>query len=224
MNDRYFFIHVMKTSGTSFLFYMRQALGDANLYPPPGPDLVRQRVLLSELRAAGAYRGYTGHFPAFAAEIVGATKTVTILRDPVERTISMLKQHQRLRAPDQTLEAIYADPDVSGKFLDNHQTKVFAMDASDEPESVFDFLPITRARFDAAAERLARCDVVGFQEDHSRLLATARQAFGWPPPEKERHAFVSPPADLSAPFRERIAEDMAWDRELYDFARGLRTT
>jgi hypothetical protein len=184
------------------------------------------RVSLAGLRAISpkrrrTLRGYNGHFPAFAAEIVGATRTVTILRDPVERTISMLKQRQRRHAPHMSLTDLYEDPDVFSRFLDNHQTKMFALEARDDPESFTDAIRIDRARLDAAKERLASIDVIGFQEDHHGVVQAARQAFGWPEPQATWSANVSPETDVPSGLRERIAEDMGWDRELYDFAAGL---
>lgn len=52
------------------------------------PDERRRRI-----------RVYTGHFPYAAREILGGDiVTVTILRDPVKRTISLLRQFRR-KAP-----------------------------------------------------------------------------------------------------------------------------
>jgi hypothetical protein len=222
-----FFVHVMKTAGTSFLFYIREALTPARIFPADD-DPLTARFMLDELRAISperrrGLRAYTGHFPAFAAELVGASRTATVLRDPVERTISMLKQRQRLHTPEMTLDQIYEDPSVFGPFIDNHQTKVFSMDPSDDPESYMDVIAIDQSRLDAAKERLAAIDVVGVQDDFPGLLRTAQDAFGWPAPRGNFQAFRSEEVPVPDGLRERIAADHPWDRELYGFARQLAT-
>lgn len=225
VEETYFFTHVMKTSGTSFNFYLLQALGRDTVFPvrneaEPLDVHVERRIALGELRAAAsrsAFRAFSGHYPAFGADVVGATRTVTVLRDPVERSISMLKQHQRLHAPDRTLEEVYADPDVFARFIDNHQTKVFSLREADELPSVFGVIRVDGARLDAAKERLARIDVVGVQEDHAALLEAAQRTFGWPPPSQQRWGFRSKQVEVPAGLRERIAEDNPYDMELYDW-------
>ncbi len=78
-----------------------------------------------------------GHFPYAAAELLhegrddvgGEWVRVTLLRTPVERTLSFLRQCQRHRPElrDQPLEAIYDDPWYFDRFLRDHQTRVFSM-------------------------------------------------------------------------------------------------
>ena len=228
-----FVVHVPKTAGTAFYFYMRQNIPAAYIYPG-AKDPPETRLDLEALRAIGArrprLRAYLGHFPAFAAETVGATRTVTLLRDPVERVISMLKMRQRPanpptgnvlpRTPHMTLEEIYADPDMR-PWVDNVQTRLFAMEATDRPRSFLDPLPLDAARLDAAKERLASIDVLGVQEDWLGLVRRAEAAFGWNPVSGHPRAFVSDEVVVPDGLRERIADDMRWDRELYDFARRL---
>ncbi len=59
--------------------------------------------------------------------------TLTLLRDPVDRTISLLKHFKRLSkhfAP-MPLEEIYEDPFVFAQFVENHQTRMFAVTEND---------------------------------------------------------------------------------------------
>jgi hypothetical protein len=73
---------------------------------------------------------YCGHYPLAARELLKVRAlTMTVLRDPVERTLSWLRQAQR-RSPEhdgQSLEEIYEDPWFTPRFLGNHQTKVLSM-------------------------------------------------------------------------------------------------
>ncbi|HEX8104644.1 MAG TPA: hypothetical protein VF533_18650 [Solirubrobacteraceae bacterium] len=229
--DIFFVVHVPKTAGTAFYFYMRQNIPALFIYPGV-KDAPETRLDLDALRAIpdrrrANLRAYLGHFPAFATELVGATRTVTLLRDPVERVISMLKMRQRPanpptgnvlpRTPHMSLEEIYADPDV-WPWLDNVQARLFAMQASDRPASFLDPVALDATRLDAAKERLASIEVVGVQEDWLGVVRDAERAFGWNPVSGHPRALVSEDVPVPGGLREQIAEDMVWDRELYAFA------
>lgn len=223
--DTFFFVHVMKTSGSSLVMYMRQNLSLERIFPVRS-DGIRAWITTGPLLAVAperraGLRGYSGHWPAFAADLVGATRTFTILRDPVERTISHLKQQQRDHHPDWTLEQLYADEFTFAAFLDNLQTRVFAMRAEDGHDTFMAKLPLDASRLDMAKERLASLDVVGLCEDHPGAVRALQDTFGWDPPAKEWRVKVGHDVPVDGALRERIAEDMAWDRELYDFAAGL---
>ena len=49
-HETLFFVHVMKTAGTSFSFYIRQCLTPAHVFPGAGAPLTA-RFMLDELRA-----------------------------------------------------------------------------------------------------------------------------------------------------------------------------
>lgn len=229
-----FFVHIMKTAGTSFLFYMRDNIAPALIFPNEKEpiearlDVYGLRTLPPERKAT--LRAYVGHFPAFAAEVIGATRTVTLLRDPVERVISMLKQRQRRGPPPppdavtpppaRTLEQIYDDAEEQ-RWVDNVQTRVFAMRAEENPRTFFDPYPLDRTKLEDAKERLASFDVVGLTEDFAGAARAAQEAFGWNPLTEDRRCFAAKEVPIPDRLRERIAEDMQWDREFYDFARAL---
>ncbi len=145
---RFFFIHLMKTAGTSFAFQLRRNFDPSEVYPCEGLDrrdgldmasyvsLSRLLRLSPERRAA--IRIYTGHFPFVASQLLDLDLvTLTILRDPVDRTISVLKHFKRLsrRYRTFTLEEIYEDPFVFAHFIENHQTRMFSVTAEDKPEA-----------------------------------------------------------------------------------------
>jgi hypothetical protein len=144
---RYVFIHVMKTGGTSFVFHLLRQFAPDAVYPSaaidrrdatdaePYASLPRLRGLTPERKAA--IQVFSGHFPFLARDIVGGDPiTLTLLREPVDRTVSVLKQFKRLyeRYRDLSLDAIYDDPFVFRHFVENHQTKLFSVTADDEPK------------------------------------------------------------------------------------------
>ena len=261
---RFLFVHVMKTGGTSFVFHLLQQFPPDEVYPSAGLDrrsatdaepygsIANLIAVTSERRAA--IRMYAGHFPYLARELIGGdVTTLTLLRDPVDRTVSLRKHFKRLyeRFRDAPFEQIYEDAFVFRHFIENHQTKVFSVNAQDQPRTIAsrvtyqeinDYvtasapIPDTRAagrddtitvdagRFATAKENLGRVDVVGLNERFDAFVETLRARFGWWPEGMagDARANVSSEAwDVGAELRARIARDNAFDVELYEYAKSL---
>ena len=99
----FFFMHIMKTGGTSIVHHIQDNFPVGTTEPdyrtlPPGEpvpekhyaSLVRLWDLDDERRAQ--IRLYMGHYPYWVTDLVQPDVTFTVLRDPVDRTISMLRQ------------------------------------------------------------------------------------------------------------------------------------
>jgi serine O-acetyltransferase len=145
---RFFFVHLMKTGGTTFAFQLRTQFPAEEIYPAPGLDrrdnldiaayVSVSRMLRLSPERREAIRMYTGHFPFVASDLLGLDLVpLTLLRDPVDRTISVLKHFKRLtkRYHDLDLAAIYEDRFVFAHFVENHQTRMFSVTAEDAPEA-----------------------------------------------------------------------------------------
>jgi hypothetical protein len=227
---RFFFVHVMKTAGSTFRRHIHANFDPDQVYPcrQYDGDLSFANVNLEYLVGLSAERhaaikAYAGHFPFMAVDTVpGPFVTITILRDPIERTISLLKQCQRYNARyrDRSLEQIYEDPFLFPCLIKNHQTKLFALDTADRPRSYMDLLDIDAARMAAAKANLARVDVLGLQEHFGTLLAHMQERFGWRITVQSNRR-VSKPFTVSRAFRARIAHDNAADLEFFEYAREL---
>ena len=142
-----FFVHVMKTGGTTFRRRLVQEFGAeavfpySRLDPSDGQPNVQVEYLtsLSPDRLA-RIKAFSGHYPFFATELLPRPSHVlTILRDPVERTISHLKQHHRSRGlgPERSLESIYDLEMHRTLHMLNYQVRVFASTADEGIRSVF---------------------------------------------------------------------------------------
>ncbi len=137
----------MNTAGTSLAFQLQQQFQPHEMYPSKGFDSLdadragyvsMSRLLSVSPERRAAIRIYTGHFPFVAAELLDEDlTTLTMLRDPVDRTFSVLKHLKRRakRYHDHRLEEIYDDPFVFVHFIENHQTRMFAITADDKPEA-----------------------------------------------------------------------------------------
>jgi hypothetical protein len=225
---RFFFLHLQKTGGTALWRRLQGHFPASALYPGPGDGqppatvlsvehlLERWRLRHHEIRVV------TGHFPLCTTELLDVPfTTFTLLRDPVERTLSYLRHHRAMTPSEseRSLEEVYADP-VRFELLHNHMVKMLGLTAGEMTEGALTHIRFSRDRLDQAKQRLREIDVVGLQEDFDRFCAELTARFGWdlgPPVFMNRTA----PVEVSAAFRARIATENELDVELFEFAREL---
>jgi AraC-like DNA-binding protein len=228
---RFFFIHIMKTGGGTFVQHIRANFERDEVYPCAelDPERHNPRFNIRYLTALpperlARIRLYMGHFPFLAAQLLGVELvTITILRDPVERTISFLKHCKRYNEHHHalSLEHIYEDTFQFWTLIRNHQTKLFAMTRGDNPESYLDFIEIDDGRLEIAKTNLERVDVLGLQERFPELLEDLVRRYGWHVGSVRNFHVSRERQQVSRSFRRRIAEDNATDLEFYEYAQGL---
>ena len=157
--DKFLFIHVMKTGGTSFSEVLSANFTTEQRYPEAYinadteffdrieaylhvPRFVADVNALKE-----QLRIVLGHVPYAVRSLLESDYiTLTLLRDPIERTISYLKHCRRyhIEHMEQPLEKIYEDPWFHGSFIGDYQTKIFSMSAR-EAMAEERFLPSSTA-------------------------------------------------------------------------------
>ncbi|MDZ7732471.1 MAG: hypothetical protein U5R31_04585 [Acidimicrobiia bacterium] len=75
---------------------------------------------------------FWGHLPLVAARLVDpALPALILLRDPVDRAVSFLKQIRRDVRPGASLEELYEEEWLAIRVIDNHQTKVLSLSATE---------------------------------------------------------------------------------------------
>jgi hypothetical protein len=221
--ERFFFVHLQKTGGTALYQRLRESFGPAAVYPMPEDQgdvaaVLDVEHLAARFRAEQDHlRVVTGHFPYCTAEVLGVPfTTFTVLRDPVERTLSLLRRRQVAdeRFRGLPLEEIYEDADLR-TIIDDHMVKMLSV-TPDEMGAT----PLTQpvalgdAHLARAQANLERVDVVGLQERFEDFCATLEARFGWdlgPPRFANRTAAQPVPDSL----RQRIAADNQLDAALY---------
>jgi hypothetical protein len=226
-----FFVHVMKTGGSTFRQRMRRELGREAVFPyaPLDPPEAEPNLLVSYLAGLdperlARIRGFAGHLPFFATELVPRpAHIVTILRNPVERTISFLKQHHRDRGlgPERSLESIYDLEWHRTLHMLNYQVRVFASTADEGIESVLHPLDIDERRMKIAEEHLGRVDVLGVTEEFDRFVAKAVERLGWNADLVVPNRRVSDHIEVPTSLRRKIAADNEADLAFYEHARQL---
>ncbi|MGQ0830571.1 MAG: hypothetical protein ACT4OV_02730 [Microthrixaceae bacterium] len=231
--ERFFFLRFQKTGGTALAQRLRANLGASAVYPLPEDNGHAEAVLWVDLllERFAAHRDelrvIAGHFPLCVTDLLGVPfSTFTVLRDPVERTLSLLRSREQrgaARYRGMALEAIYEDPELHD-IIDNHMVKMLSLSAAEMTST-----PLTQplefddARFAVAAERLASVDVVGVQERYDEFCGALESRFGWDlgPP---RFANRTEQRPVSTALRSRIAADNSYDVDLYQLAQRMVST
>lgn len=226
--NRYFFLHLQKTAGTALWRRLHRQFTDAQLYPGPDDDKVPDRTLVPEYLVE-RYRArrdeiavVTGHFPLCTTELLGDEfTTFTVLRHPVDRTISVLQHYRDLTpdAADTPLEDLYDDP-IRQLLVRNHMIKMLAMRREEMTDGALTDIAVDRARLDDAMNRLDGVDVVGVQPRFEPFCDELERRFGWDL-GTPLVANTSTPVPVDDALRDRIAEDNALDIELYHHAERI---
>jgi Sulfotransferase family len=233
---RFFFVHIQKTAGTSLFMHLRRIFAYNEVYPNRSdgdPHAEAPQVSVHHLTQRWRVRGdeirlVAGHFPLCTTELLGGGfTTLTVLREPVERTLSYLR-HFRASTPaagDTSLEEIYEDPVRFPRLVHNHMVKMFALQPSEMTigmmmSGMMTELQFTPAHLERAKAQLETVDAIGLQERFDEFRGELEHRFGWHFGDAI-YANRTEPENVSAELRARIAHDNALDVELYEFARQL---
>lgn len=226
----FFFVHIMKTGGATFRQHVYANFGADEVYPVPKVEDMDRAWLIDYLLGQPAerrarFRAYMGHFPFIVTELLPEDfVTLTIVRDPVERTISYLKHCKRYHEHHRelSLEEIYRDPFHFRCFIDNHQTKIFSMKPGDKLESYMDMIEMDEGRLELAKANLERVDVLGLNDDYPAFLDELGDRFGWRfDTVPNRRVSKEKRWEASPELRQLIAEDNAIDMEFFEHAQRL---
>lgn len=232
---RFFFVHIMKTGGTTLVHRLRNHFGSA-VYPTmrvDGTDMVdmwelylRTDRLLAQLAARGdQIELIAGHFPLCTRELLEPRPmTFTLLREPVERTLSYLssvrgesledKEEDRL---ERTFAEMWGHPAYDPK---NNMTRMLSLDLNEVQSPKSGRTELNRDHLERAKCALAQLDAIGLQERLGDFCDELSARFHWDLGEAKL-LNTSRKIEVPQSLRARIAEDNALDIELYDFAKQL---
>lgn len=229
MTEKYFFVHLQKTGGSSLKMQLRHLFGERGVYPSPfDGDPINAVISPEHLLECYQSRGdeisvIAGHLPLATTELLPAEfKTFSLLREPVERTLSFLRhQIKTSETPSDDPEILYGDS-LRMRMTQNHMTKMMGLDAQQTLSggAILAEVEMNEALLQRACERLATLDVLGVQERHDEFVDSLERTFGWDlGPRKSINRTEEVP--VSQAFKERIAQDNALDVALYEYALEL---
>ena len=236
--ERFFFIHIQKTAGTSLRQHLLANFNWSEIYPPQqendlGGYLVLYQMggFLVGLPAAeqARYRLFHGHVPYAVTQRLAldtAPTTITVLREPIARILSALNHKKRHRAEfaNASLEEIYNNQKIFQGQLLNHQAKIFAVPNDSDLLSGYDPYPVGPEQLELAKENLNRVDVIGLQSDMPAFLAELQRKFGWETLKSDVRENVGSQSQVSQSFLDRIAADNEIDLAFYRYAQELVAT
>lgn len=228
---RFFFVHMLKTGGTAMFLRLRAQYGDAGVYPNDSdgdmltvaPQFVTKQLLARWPERGDDIRVIIGHLPLCTTELLGVPfTTLTMLREPVARTLSFLQFHRQLFPADADipLEELYDDPTRFSQLIHNHMTKMLSLTPAEMTADMLTPVEFTPERLALAKANLAAMDAVGIQDQLEDFCDAIDAAYGWQVALHVTHKGAGTPK-VSRSFRRRIARDNADDVELYDYAVDL---
>jgi hypothetical protein len=224
----------MRTGGTSLREMLWQAYPQESIYPnesqltPKGRQYPELDRAVAWLRANPAPSLVNGHYPYVLRQLLpSSTKVITLLRDPIDRSISAMRRARRRneRFKAMSFEEVFDDQRFREAMIENYQTKVFGIRQSDEVASVNLPLRMDRGRLRTAIDHLEACDVVGLTEDFEAAVEKVA-SLGIPMAGGVR-ANRTPETDnepIPGRLLDRIRESVGLDVELYERARQLASS
>ena len=226
--DRYFFIHVPKSAGTSMFRIFRDLLGPENV----GPMLADFGQV--DIEAVSRFRLLGGHMEFHEIGRFGQRRLFTVLRHPVDHVIS---RYCFYRSPltafatdplaqmskDLSLEELVAqEPQGTLRFFFNTAVWQLAGLGFSKHQSGSEVEALRLAK-----DHLAQCDFVGILEQFTDSLDLMSYTFGWPPVEGIPKENVTPDRvplrRIDPELQRRIRERSCLDMELYEYGLSLFT-
>jgi len=227
--ERFFFVHLQKTGGTALFQRLRESFGPSAVYPTPEDQgevaaVLDLEHLAKRFRAEQDHlRVVTGHFPYCTVDVLGVPfATFTVLREPVERTLSLLRRRQAAdeRFRGLALEAIYEDAALR-TIIDNHMVKMLSLTPAElSTTPLTQSVALDEAHLDRAVQNLERIDVVGLQDRFEDFCTALEARFGWDL-GAPRFANRTTPQPVADALRQRIAADNGLDAALYRHAQRM---
>lgn len=231
-DTRFFVAHMQKTAGTTLRDRLRSTYAEEQIYPngTDGPDARVAVIAVSHLLERWKERGHeirllTGHFPVSTRDLLDAPfVTLTVLRDPVERTLSFLRhqaqRRQRGATEDTPLREIYEDPFRFEAMIQNHMTRMLSLTPEElgPGDGVLTTVPYTADRLAMAKDTLAGLELFGLQSRLEELCDELHVRYGLEVgAPRTSNTTVASEGDVPEGLIEQIREDNALDVELYEY-------
>ncbi|MGE0821355.1 MAG: sulfotransferase family 2 domain-containing protein [Candidatus Binatia bacterium] len=234
---QFYFLHIPKTAGTSLRTVIEAQFSPSRINHEYNSLAQIVRIPPDEF---AQYHLIRGHFPYSLVEKFRVFPHIlTMLRHPVERTISHLLHvkrdpsfwlHQYVPLASAPLEEILRY-DATKKFVCNHQLRLVGLDFDlqhvQEPKMFYAPDCADEELLNIACRRLTMCDFVGIAERFADSIELLCQRFCWPLVTSLPHLNVrerssqSQEEEISPEVVQRILELNVLEIKFYEFAYRL---
>lgn len=239
-NHTIMYVHIPKAAGTTLRWVMDRNYPQEVVWKIKS-DIVGDQERLGELEdeEKRKIRVVFGHYcyGLHTALAKGQEyKYVTVLRDPVQRVISLYayakfgsKAHY-LWEPAQKMELGEFVKSGAARVVDNAQVRqlcgVDKFTMRDGKQVPFDdmeipFGGVTREHLRMAKENLRKCACVGVSEEFDRFLSCMREKFGWRVGHYENKNRTGRKPDVGKQTLDIVRRYCILDIELYEFGRRI---
>lgn len=215
-NQRYFFVHIPKTGGTTFRYLLYQQFQQHQIFP--NKEIIKNNK--GEYLSFHDYKRLSeeeqqkinlifGHFYAGFYDQLYNTQMLTFIREPVARVISNLR-HMQVKTnvyEGKTVEEIY---ELRKGRMPNLQIRYFSPGKW--------IRNITQKDLDEAKKNLEKCAFVGVMERFEESLQIAEKLFDWNFTRLGKLNTIDTKPELFKPqFLDYIEETNQLDIEFYQF-------
>lgn len=186
-SDRYFYMHVHKTGGTSVNALLDNIFSSDLIFPPKTDAVYDEFSKLSKDKQA-AYHFYRGHMPyRMLAELPGNPYSLTFLRQPDAQMLSAANEARKMAVRGEYYDPSLADLSLQdflktpegGQELINWQIKFFNERFFRDPQ--LRRQPVDRADLQTAKNRLDSFDFIGILERMDESMQLLSYQLGVPP-------------------------------------------
>lgn len=218
-------VHVQRTGGTSLRRMIEMSVGPQAVFPSTerlrdnhDGRYVTPREIIQNWQSLPPHRFLFGHCLASLSDLLPhAYSRATIVRDPIERSISILQFHAQ--SSGRLVSELVRDQ----QFLDSHitdlQTRIFGTNSNLAVLRPQETPTATDEVLEQALTRLQTFEYIGFTEEYSSSLERFDSTFGTSLCSSKLHVNQSHTGDADhGVLAERLAPLVARDRALYDFA------
>jgi len=207
-----YFLHIPKTAGTTFRAFLEDHYHSDTICP----HWLLEDILKLPPRQLNSYQLICGHYAYYiVSKLLAPPSIVTMLRDPIDRTISHFYHIKNTKdhwfneeVSGMSLDDFLNDPIGISEIL-NFQTRFIAFDNIQEQNFGFanirndlnklDLLLNNEELLNIALNRMRSFRFVGITERFDESLTLLSHEFGWPAP-------VTFPKYNVAPYREKYHE------------------
>jgi hypothetical protein len=221
-DDQFFFLHIPKTAGTSFTSILDTYFTPDEICPA---TYINDFLALPEASRQN-YRLYRGHIDYTLRDYLPKPPIyITMLRHPLQRVISDIRQVERL--PEHHLHQLYHSVDLltfvrhkaAAPEMRNVQTQMIAPNRTNRAS---EYQAAQAHNVEAAKQHLDSFEFFGLTERFDDSVALLNYTFGWRPTRQSVMLNTAPKTGAQKPLPQNVIDAILelnqYDLQVYEYA------